>query len=475
MGIISTVRRALRGGTPLPVLTPPAAQPAPGVPAQKARVGKNGPPLFEGIPQPYSATTLVTYEALDANPQDWFRIMARADQGDTGPMIDMFCDARDRDIHLNGVACKRAQSMMGRPITFRPIDGYENDKEALDIAARVRRLLLFESRSFRSNTQHLMQGAVDGYAVGQLRWTVNREGWHLPHIERAHANRFCFRREDLELSFYSGAYRSHWNAEPLNKYRDSFIVHAPIAGRSDYTWRRGAMRAAIIPSFIKRNGLKFWMTLAERFGMPQPYAVLPEGEDDDGESSDSLVAATKKSLQNLGRIWSMVVSHGIEIKSIPGAGNVNGDVHKELIQWANTAQSIGLLGQNLTTEVSGGSFAAAESHRYVAGDIHLADSVELGETITQQLVEPIVRYNWPGAPVPVMEISTGQKQVFQVEDVREGICSPDERRRTLGHEAQVDGQGADYRPPPKVQVPVQLVAQHMTTSEPDTQPNSEAA
>ena len=213
------------------------------------------------------------------------------------------------------------------------------------------------------------------------------------------------------------------------------------------------MRSAIIPSFIKRNGLKFWMTLAERFGMPQPYAVIPEGEDDDDEDTDGLVAKTKDALANLGRIWSMVVSEGVEINSIEGAGNVNADVHEKLIQWANTAQSIGLLGQNLTTEVSGGSFAAAEAHRFVAGDLHLADATELAETITQQVVEPLVRYNWPGAPVPVLEISTAPRQTVQVEDVREGIFSPDERRRSMGYEAQTDDRGADYRPPVKVQVP----------------------
>src|SRR5690606_30981865 len=100
-------------------------------------------------------------------------------------------------------------------------------------------------------------------------------------------------------------------------------------------------------------------------------------------------------LKNLSRVWSMVVTQGVEIESIPGSGNVSADVHKALIEWAETTESIAVLGQNLTTKVEGGSFAAAEAHRYVAGDIHLADATELGETITQQLIAPLVRYNWP--------------------------------------------------------------------------------
>lgn len=457
MGIIQTTRTALSGAAIRQALKPPTSPVAPTREAPPPRIGKKGPPIFEGVPMPSSAQTLVVYEALNASPQDWFRIMERADQGHTGPMIDMFCDARDRDIHLDGVARKRAMSMMGRPLAFRPADGLERDAEALDIAKRVRRALVFESRHFRSRLTHLMQAPVDGYAVAPIRWTSNGEGVYIPHLEWAHANRFGFRRGDLEIGYYTGGYRSATGIRALcDDPADLYVVHTPTGGRSDFVWRRGAMRSAIIPSFIKRNGLKFWMTLAERFGMPQPYAVLPEGEDDDDGATDSLVAKTKDALANLGRNWSMVVSSGIDIESIEGAGNVNADVHEKLIQWANTAQSIGLLGQNLTTEVSGGSFAAAESHRFVASDLHLADATELSETITQQVVEPFVRYNFPGAPVPVLEISTAPKQTVQVEDVREGIFSPDERRRSMGYEAQTDDRGADYRPPVKVQVPVQL-------------------
>lgn len=424
----------------------------------RARIGKKGPPLLVEVPHPDGTNRVVEHEALNPNPQRWFRIMERADYGDTGPMIDMFSDARDRDQHLDGVARKRAQSMMGRPIVFRPADGMESDQEALGIARKVRRVLLFESAKFRSMLTHLMQAPVDSYAVAPIRWTVNRDGWHIPHLQWAHSNRFCFDRNTLELSFYRSKYRVHHDVEPLCNHPDAFVAHVPIGGRSDYPWRRGAMRASIIPSFIKRNGLKFWMTLAERFGMPQLYAVVPEGEDNDDESADNLVRTTEAALKNINRIWSMVVSQGIEIHAIEGStSNIDGKVHQQLISWANTVQSIGLLGQNLTTEVTGGSFAAAEAHRYVAADLHLADATELAETITQQLVEPVVRYNWPGAPVPVCEISTGAKQVFQVEDVREGIASPDERRRTLGHEALPNGQGAEVRGT-QAQVPEDLAA-----------------
>lgn len=422
-------------------------------PAKLPRIGKNGPPIAQVIGPPPRYQRVVEYLAIDASPADWFRVMQRADQGDTGPQIDLFADARVRDAHLNGVVSKRVQSMMGRPIVFRPADGLETDKEALEIARSVRRILLFESKRFRSMLVHLMTGAPYGYGVSPLRWTTNASGEAVPHLEWVHLNRFGFTQDTREIGFYEGDYRSAHNVAPLSNYPDCFVAHVPMAGNSDYPWRRGAIRSCIIPSFIKRNGLQFWLVLAEKFGMPKPFAKVPAGIDHDGEQGNDTVATVKQALLDLSNHWSMVVSNDVDIESIDGAGNVSADVHKSLIEWADTTMSIAMLGQNLTTKVEGGSFAAAEAHRYVAGDLHLADATELSETITQQVVEPLVRYNWPGAPVPICEISTEPKMMFTVEDVREGVASPDERRRTMGHEAIPNDGGSDYRRPLSVQVP----------------------
>lgn len=421
--------------------------------SEKWRLGRTGPPIGEVMGPLSAASSLLEYGALNADPQEWFATMQRADRGDTGPMIDTFNDAIDRDAHLRGVNGKRVQSLTGRPVIVRPPDGYENDREALEAAQLGRRILLSESQHFRSRLAHLMTGASYGYSVGKLRWSVNWDSLCVPHIEEIALNRFAFTRDTLQIGFYDGPYRSSWQIVPLANYPDQFIVHMPLGGRSDYAWRRGPIRSCVIPSFIKRAGLKFLITLAERFGMPQPYAKVGGGIDDDDESEDNTVRKVKAALAGLSRHWSMVVGKDVEIHTIPGSGETSGDAHKIIIDWAEMTQSIAMLGQNLSTKVEGGSFAAAEAHRYVAGDIHLADSIELGETITGQLMEPIIRYNMPGAPVPVVEFSTGQKQAPDLKDVESGVFSPDERRRALGHDAQPDGQGADYRRPITVQVP----------------------
>ncbi|MGE0400831.1 MAG: DUF935 family protein [Kofleriaceae bacterium] len=412
------------------------------------------PTVAEGFVAPSSHEQLVQYLAESADHRNWFSAMRAADLGDTRNQTDLFLDAQVRDPRLRGLASKRVTAMMGRPIVFKPPPGFEHDKDALESAALVTRALLVESRGFRSKLQHLSSATVLGPTAIEKVWTQNANGEWIPHLvdRRSHANRFGYHRDKLEIGFYRNG-RNGWDIVPLSEYPDSFVWHEPMAGLADYPWRRGAMRSCIVPSFIKRNGLKYWLTLAERFGMPQVYAKTPFGTDDDGENSSSTIGKIKASLASLGRYWYAVFGNDITIEKIEGSGEADAEVHSALIEWANLEMAIALLGQNLTTEVTGGSFAASETHRWVADDIFITDAVELAETITQQLAEPIIRFSRPGSPVPICEINTGRKQTFTVEDLVNGVCTQNELRHTKGHPAKPEGTGGDEYLPVGTQRP----------------------
>jgi phage gp29-like protein len=70
-------------------------------------------------------------------------------------------------------------------------------------------------------------------------------------------------------------------------------------------------------------------------------------------------------LRNLGRDAALVLPRGLDLKLIESAAN-NFQTYEAQINVANTGITICLLGQNLTTEVSGGSYAAAQVHSQVA-------------------------------------------------------------------------------------------------------------
>jgi phage gp29-like protein len=71
----------------------------------------------------------------------------------------------------------------------------------------------------------------------------------------------------------------------------------------------------------------------------------------------------------------------------------SGEVFEKLIDWADKAIAIAVLGQNLTTDVEGGSFAAAQVHENVRQDLIDGDTETLATTMHDQVVSWWAEFN----------------------------------------------------------------------------------
>jgi hypothetical protein len=280
---------------------------------------------------------------------------------------------------------------------------------------------------FRQNIAQLMDGVLRQYAVLEIEWGRDDNNWQEPlRLHWRHPNRFNFTAKMVLVKYDVG--EDPYPGTPLEEFgADRFIVHAPWAGRSAYPTRRGVLRTCMFPSLTKRYGLRWWLVAAERFGQPAPYVTVPEGSAD-------LFERAQEMLRNLTSDWQAVLTSRMDIKTIPGSGSFTGDIHGRLVDLVNSECSIAVLGQNLSTEVTGGSFAAALAHEAVRADYLAADAVELGETIRRFLIEPLVRFNWPGAPVPVFEfqlVPEEQKEILPWH-FSEGVVDENEVRESVG-------------------------------------------
>jgi hypothetical protein len=432
------------------------------VPETLPRIGKSGPPAGLVMPLPRVQRSLLTRPALDADSRKIAAIFDRADRGQTCDLADLYEDCRVLDSRLDAVARKRVLAIMGRPLLIKPAPGWETDKEAKQHAEWTQQLLQ-RSPGFRSGIAHLAHGTLDLPRTCEQEWVVTREGRYMPVLHKRFPNLFAFDNE-LRIGFlaYPSAYST---ITPLSNYPDHFVVHSPSGGRSSYPWRQGALLSRCIPSIAKRAGVRWWLQYLERFGLPLPYATIPEGEGGDPDTSSSLKGRAKQMLRDLQADWSAVVSGAITLDVVPHSGEVNAEAHARFVEYQDTQDAIVVLGQNLTTQVEGGSFAATEAHRFVADDILEADLLELAaDTITTQIVEPLSRYNWPGGPPLVAEMHATRAQILTIDDVAQGICTPDQRLASLGHPAQADGRGSQYRQP-MAQVPAQIGAAPGTAAE----------
>ena len=99
------------------------------------------------------------------------------------------------------------------------------------------------------------------------------------------------------------------------------------------------------------------------------------------------------------------------------------DVFDRLIDAADDAITLALLGQNLTTEVKGGSYSAASVHETVSRAVLAGLASSLATTLREQVLVPWAVYNFGSAdvaPWPAWDLSppTDRKQDAEVLDTR---------------------------------------------------------
>ncbi len=121
------------------------------------------------------------------------------------------------------------------------------------------------------------------------------------------------------------------------------------------------------------------------------------------------------------------------------SGGKGPDVYRELCAHLDGQVTLAVLGQNLTTEVSGGSFAAANVHDRVRTDIMRSDARQLAATLNRDLIRPMIDLNLgPQAAYPRLVIGLpdewGREKIESVGAmVDRGLEVPQEViRRKLG-------------------------------------------
>ena len=110
-------------------------------------------------------------------------------------------------------------------------------------------------------------------------------------------------------------------------------TRTPSAGVADYPWNRGALRARVIPSILKRANIASWCAALDRWGQPQVFAIIDydvlrenlprtaHGDSDDAVArvEDEIIAA----LRSVGRDWRASVPKGVEIKDVDDRGKLS--------------------------------------------------------------------------------------------------------------------------------------------------------
>lgn len=138
------------------------------------------------------------------------------------------------------------------------------------------------------------------------------------------------------------------------------------------------------PVTFKRGGLKFWITFAERFGMPHLVGKVPPG------TPEERMQAVADQLDRMVQDAIAVIEDDQHIEPIDvGTRSASSNLYRDLARHMNDEIAVSVLGQTLTTEVREGSRAAAQVHMAVREDIAAKDRRMVAGAINQ-----LIRWIW---------------------------------------------------------------------------------
>ena len=136
-----------------------------------------------------------------------------------------------------------------------------------------------------------------------------------------------------------------------------------VYGIFNQSWRNlygeSSLKKLYFSIKIKNAGMEFWIRFLERFG--DPWAI---GKTDDDPQSLAY------ELYNMLNGSSAVISKDEEISLVQPSSNVS---FKEIVEFCDSQIRSFLLGANLSGYVSGGSYAATNTHNAIREEVALSD------------------------------------------------------------------------------------------------------
>ncbi len=256
------------------------------------------------------------------------------------------------------------------------------DKKAADHVTLQLKRIGFDER-FRK----MLFGVFYGFAVAEIMYDVqdNLLGWSA--IKVRDRRRFRFSPEG-ELRMLTMA--NMWAGQTLPPGK--FWTFATGADHDDEPYGLGLAHWCYWPVLFQRNGMKFWLTFLEKFGMPTgigKYETNAAPEDQ---------AKLLQAVQAIQSDSGIIVPKSMDIDLLAGGRSGTAD-YKTLHDTMDETIAKIILGQTMTSQ-DGSSQAQAKVHMDVRQDLVKADSDLVCESLNLGPIAWLTRYNFPDAEMP---------------------------------------------------------------------------
>lgn len=319
------------------------------------------------------------YPSDGLTPVRLAKIFKEADSGDVLRQAELFEEMEEKDPHLFAQLQTRKNAVTGLDfeiIPFDPSDG--RDKEIAEFA----REQIASVENFEDVMTDLLDAIGKGFAVSEILWGY--EGGHvvIRDIRSRPQKRFFWDGTDDAFLIRTDEAPS---GMPLAE--NKFIVHRYKA-RSGHPSRAGILRVCAWMYLFKNYTLKDWTAFCEVYGMPLRLGKYPQGASKDDKR------ALMQALVQIGTDAAGIIPDGAAVDFVTTEKSGSAELYERLARYCDEQMSKAVLGQTLTSDSGGGSYAQSRTHNEVRHDLTAADCKALAATLRRDLIRPLVAFNF---------------------------------------------------------------------------------
>lgn len=276
----------------------------------------------------------------------------------------------------------------------------------------------FEKIKVHDITNEILDCYLYGFQALEILWEV-RDGMILPKAVVGKPQEWFVFGSENELRFLSKA--NPRTGEPVKM--DNFLLarHKP-SYKNPYGEK--ILSRVFWPVSFKKGVLKFWLKMAEKYGMPHVYAFLSQLDWADETKRRQVLEMLDKMAQD----GVAVMPQGAQVNSLPVDRSSSTDTYDRFAEFLNKAIRKSILTVTTTTDVGkAGNNAVATQH----GDEQYTIIVSLKRIVEEtynDLIEKIYRYNFPDG------LEKPKFALYEEEEVDQALATRD---KTLSDTGQI--------------------------------------
>lgn len=337
--------------------------------------------------------------ARTITPTELKRLLDSADEGDISAMHALFFEMEEQDGHIFAEMQKRRNAILTLEWS---IKNAKNATPAEESQAEFIRDYLENLSSVDSFLLDLSDGIGPGFSAQAITWDY-QDGKLLP-IKFAWEPQSHF-KYDIQTNQFKLLTPDNFDGEPL--WEDAWIVHRHKV-KSGAQARSGLFRTLAWTFALKNFSVLDFAEFLELYGLPIRIGKYPEG------TTQANRRILLNALSSIGHNAAGIMPESMNVELISAALGSE-EPYLAMVDLCEKWQSKIILGGTLTSQADGktSTNALGNVHNEVRHDILISDAKQIAQTITMQLIGPVLQKNFSNVDLnrlPYFEFDTREKK-----------------------------------------------------------------